>query len=91
MRDRERNGMTEEQIADQLYAWIKEAFEIDDDPEYTKDVHLFDFGFVDSLDSTEIVNYVEETFGIEITQKDIVMYPMNTVNEIAAVVATKVA
>lgn len=84
--------MTEQQIADQLYAWIKENFDIDDDDsEYTKDVHLFDYGFVDSLDSTVIVSYVEETFDIEITQKDIVMYPMNTVNEIAAVVANKVA
>ena len=52
-------------------------------------MNLFDEGFVDSLGATEIVLYIEEAFGVQITQKDIILYPMNTVREIAQVVERK--
>lgn len=70
--------------------YIREYFEIGDDPDLTRDTHLFDEGFVDSLGALQIVRFLEETFGIQITQKDLVLYPMNTVNEISAVVRKKV-
>ena len=60
-----------------------------DDPDFTDEVNLFDFGFVDSLGATEILLYMEQQFGVEITQKDITMYSMNSINEIAAVVESK--
>ena len=72
-----------------IYEFIREHFDIGDDPDFTPDVHLFDEGFVDSLGAVEIVAFVEEEFGIKITQKDITLYPMNTVNEIAKVVESK--
>lgn len=59
------------------------------DPDFSDDVDLFDYGFVDSLGATEIVLFLEETFGIEITQADITLYPMNTIDEIAGVVEQK--
>ncbi len=70
--------------------YIRDAFEIGDDPELTRDTHLFDEGFVDSLGALQIVRFLEETFSIQITQKDLVLYPMNTINEIAAVVHEKI-
>ena len=73
-----------------LRSYILEHFEIDaDDPDFSDDVHLFDYGFVDSLGATEIVMFLEDTFGIKITQADITLYPMNTVNEISEVVESK--
>lgn len=83
--------MNKEQIVEQLYEWIRDRFEIGDDPEYTTDAHLFDYGFVDSLDATEILAHIEDEYEIEVTQKDLVLYPMNTVDEIAEVIASKVA
>ena len=70
--------------------YIRDTFEIGDDPELTRDTHLFDEGFVDSLGALQIVRFLEETFSIQITQKDLVLYPMNTINEIAAVVHEKI-
>ena len=46
-------------------------------------------GFMDSMGAVETVMFAEETFGVEISQKDITLYPMNTVNEIAEVVGRK--
>ena len=79
-----------ENIKEILRNYILEHFEIEaDDPDFSDDVHLFDYGFVDSLGATEIVLFLEEQFNIQITQKDITLYPMNTIDEIAEVVANK--
>ncbi|MBP3580572.1 MAG: acyl carrier protein [Clostridia bacterium] len=77
------------EISTKIFEFVREHFDIGDDPDYTPDVHLFDEGFVDSLGAVEIIDFVENEFGIKITQKDITLYPMNTVNEIARVVESK--
>ena len=76
-------------IVETISEFIKDKFEIGDDPDFSNDVHLFNEGFVDSFGAVEIIHFVEETYGISITQKDITLFPMNTVNEIAEVVASK--
>jgi D-alanine--poly(phosphoribitol) ligase subunit 2 len=76
-------------IEEKIENYIRETFDIGDDPEFSNDIHLFDSGFVDSLGAVDIVMFVENEFNIKITQKDITLYPMNTVNEIAAVVKSK--
>ena len=79
-----------ENVKDILRNYILEHFEIEaDDPDFADDVHLFDYGFVDSLGATEIVLFLEDHFHIQITQKDITLYPMNTIEEIAEVVESK--
>jgi D-alanine--poly(phosphoribitol) ligase subunit 2 len=60
------------------------------DDEFDADVHLFDYGYVDSLDATKIVVHLETNYGIEITQRDLILYPMNTINELAKVVKSKI-
>lgn len=77
-------------VRETISEFIKDKFEIGDDPDFTNDVHLFNEGFVDSFGAVEIIHFVEETYGIEITQKDITLFPMNTVNEIAQVVESKI-
>lgn len=82
----------ENSVKDTLRAYILEHFDIPaDDPDFGDDVHLFDYGFVDSLGATEIIMFLEDTYHVEIGQKDIILYPMNTVNEIAEVVERKLA
>lgn len=82
--------MNFDEIAMILDDYVKKQFEIeDDDPDYSLDVNLFDYGYVDSLGAVEIIMFVEERFGCKISQKDISKYPMNTVREIAEVVLNK--
>lgn len=79
------------EIKDTLRTFIMEQFDVEaDDPDFSDDVHLFDNGFVDSLGATEIVLFLEDTYDVEITQRDITLYAMNTINEIAGVVCRKV-
>ena len=56
------------------------------DPEFTDDVHLFDYGYVDSFGAVELVEFVQEQFGVQVSQADLMAYPMNTINEIATFV-----
>lgn len=80
----------EKNVKDTLRDYIIQYASIEpDDPDFSDDVDLFDYGFVDSLGATEIVLFLEETFSIEITQADITLYPMNTIDEIAGVVEQK--
>lgn len=78
-------------VTETISEFVKEKFEIYDDPDFSNDVHLFNEGFVDSFGAVEIIHFVEDTFNIEITQKDITLFPMNTVEEIAAVVESKIS
>ena len=49
-----------ENVKDTLRNYILEHFQIEaDDPDFGDDVHLFDYGFVDSLGATEIVLFLE--------------------------------
>lgn len=78
-------------IKEVLRSYIKEEFGIDDDPDFTDDAHLFDMGFLDSLGATQVILFIEEEFNIEITQKDLILHPMNTINEIALVIENKLS
>ena len=82
--------MTFETIKEELFRYIEEKYDLQGDPDYSMEVNLFDYGFIDSLGATEIICWLEENYNIEITQKDIVLYPMNSVEEIAEVVYGKV-
>ena len=75
-----------DEIIAKLDEFIRERCDVGDDPEYDLDVNLFDTGFMDSMGAVETIMFAEQTFGVEISQKDITLYPMSTVNEIAAVI-----
>ena len=82
--------MQMQEIMDTIYDYVRETYDLADDPDYTTDVNLFDYGYLDSLGATDLISWLEEKYNIEITQKDIVLYPMNTIEEIAEVVYGKV-
>lgn len=83
--------MNIEDIILKLENYINEHFDIGDDPDYTAEADLFEYGFLDSMGAMEVIAFIEEEFSIEITQRDIVLYPMNTITEIAEVVAAKLS
>ena len=82
--------MNLEQIKEKIYDYLMEKYALDGDPDFNTDVNLFDYGYLDSMGATEVIMWLEETYEIEITQKDIILYPMDTISEIAEVVYGKV-
>ncbi|MBR4157531.1 MAG: acyl carrier protein [Oscillospiraceae bacterium] len=83
--------MTTEEIVSALDAFVREHFEVEpDDADYSTEINLFDYGYVDSMGATEIILFAEERFGVHVTQKDVTLYPMNSVSEIAQVISRKI-
>jgi acyl carrier protein len=79
-----------DEISERLRRFIVERFEIStSDPDFTDDIHLFDFGYVDSFGAVDLTRFVESTFGVEVTTSDMVAYPLNTIGEIATFVARR--
>lgn len=84
--------MPNEEIVKQLEQHIRERYEIeDDDDDFGVDVHLFDYGFIDSIGATALIAHIEQTYGIQVTNQDLMLYPLNTVREIADFITKKIA
>lgn len=76
--------MEPQNIKELLRRYITEHFNVStDDPDFNDDVHLFDYGYVDSFGALDLVHFVEKNCAIEISQADLVSYPLNTITEIA--------
>ncbi|WJH36336.1 acyl carrier protein [Paenibacillus sp. CC-CFT747] len=77
-------------IAKELEAHIRERYEIEpDDDEFTPEVHLFDYGYIDSIGAAALIAHIEKTYNVRVTNQDLMLYPMNTINEIAAFIGQK--
>ncbi|MFE5324072.1 acyl carrier protein [Paenibacillus sp. NPDC056579] len=79
-------------LLQQLEEHIRNRYEIEsDDDDFTVDVHLFDYGYIDSIGATALIAHIEKTYGIQVTNQDLMLYSMNTVREIAEFIQTKTA
>jgi len=78
-------------VKPELKEWIRSHFDIGDDPDYVDAADIFDLGFVDSFGAVEIIAHIEATWNVEVTQRDIIVHRMRTLDEIADVVDAKMA
>lgn len=79
-----------DKIKEEVRSFLIENFDIDkDDSEFTDDVDFFTYGYVDSFGAAEIISFMEEKFHIEVTNKDLVKYPMTSIDEIAQYISIK--
>ena len=82
--------MEVEQIKKTLRDYILEHYSVPaGDSDFTDDVHLFDYGYIDSYGAVDLVSFVQSSFGIEVGQADLVAYPLNTIAEIATFVSLR--
>ena len=77
-------------VLQEVDAFLRAKFNIaQDDPDFTNDVHLFDYGYLDSFGAQELVMHLESTYGITIGNDDLVRYPLNTLNDISKFVTDR--
>jgi D-alanine--poly(phosphoribitol) ligase subunit 2 len=83
--------MEMDDIKTKLRDYIRERYEVPEgDEDFTDDVHLFDYGYVDSFGAVDLIRFVESAFSVTVGQSDLVAYPLNTVNEISDFVAARI-
>jgi D-alanine--poly(phosphoribitol) ligase subunit 2 len=75
---------------DELRQFIRTEFDVPaDDREFNDDVHLFDYGYVDSFGAVKLTSFVEENFSVEVRPSDLIAHPMNTIREITGFVVRR--
>ena len=76
--------MESEEIKNAIRKYIVEHHELDpNDPDFNNDVHLFEYGYLDSFGAVALVAFIEQTCSIKISNEDLIVHPLNTINEIA--------
>ncbi len=84
--------MDPELIAERLRSHIVERYAVPaSDTDFTMDVHLFNYGYIDSFGAVALVTFVEDEFHVTVSQADQIAYPMNTINEIASFVSLRLS
>ena len=75
------------EISSTIERFIRTQFGVTEgDRDFSRDVHIFDYGYVDSFGAVTLTEFVESTFHVKISNSDLMIHPMNTVNEIAVFV-----
>jgi methoxymalonate biosynthesis acyl carrier protein len=79
-----------EEIMDQIRCFIRERFGVPDtDEEFSDDVDLFNFGYIDSLGAAELTSFTEKQFQIKFTDADWVNFPLSSIREISTFVLNR--
>lgn len=82
--------MHTEDIGSALRTFVRQQFSIpEDDPDFTDDVDLFNYGYIDSLGAVELTGFIERQFEVRFTDSDWINFPLNSIREISAFVAKR--
>lgn len=74
-------------IARRLEVFLRESFQIaEDDPGFTRDVDLFEAGYVDSVGVIETLAFITDTFGVEVPDEALLSDAFATIDGMAAVI-----
>ena len=76
-------------VAVRVRAFLVDTFLLGDDDGFADDESLLDSGIVDSTGVMEVVAFLEESFGIEIDDDELVADNLDSVQRLAAFVARK--
>lgn len=73
-----------DEITEDLSRYVRDHFDVEEsDPDFGPDVHLYDYGYVDSFGAEEMLAHVEKTYGVTIDESTMLRHPLNTIHEIA--------
>lgn len=83
--------MTHDEIADRIEAFIRTQYSISvDDPGFTRDVDLFDLGYVDSIGLVELLTFINTGFKVEIGDDELLSEEFSNIRGIAKIVCRQV-
>jgi acyl carrier protein len=81
-----------ERIAADLERFVREQFQVsDDDPFFSRTVHLWEEGYVDSAGAVQTIAYLESRYGVELAHDALNDPAFTHIEGIARTVATLLA
>jgi acyl carrier protein len=80
--------VNEEEVARRIEDFVRNTFSVaPQDPRFGRDVDLFEGGYVDSVGLAEMLGFLEEEFGVEFPDTELVSDDFTTIDGIARLVA----
>lgn len=71
-------------VAETIEAFIRTTFQvIPDDPNFSREIHLFENGYVDSAGVVELIAFIESTFGVKLEDEHIFDEDFTTITGIS--------
>ena len=82
--------MHTDEITSELRKFIRLQFAIpENDPDFSDDIDLFNYGYIDSFGAVELTGFIERQFGTTFADSDWTKFPLNSIREISAFVAKR--
>ena len=82
--------MSTEEIAAELRKFVRERFgTAENDLDFSDDVDLFNYGYIDSMGAVELTAFVERRLGIKFADSDWGNFPLGSIREISSFVAKR--
>ena len=77
-----------DEIAGTIEGFIRREFRVmNDDDRFSRGVHLYESGYVDSVGVVELIAFIESTFHVQLGDEHIFNGQFTTINGISGVVA----
>lgn len=82
--------MSREEIRSEIRNFVQRRFAIpEDDPDFSEEIDLFNYGYIDSIGAVELITFVQREFKIEVAAADWAFVSLNSINAIASFVADR--
>ena len=76
--------------AQKVEQFIRQHFDVPEtDPLFTRDAHLFERGFVDSIGFAELLAFIESSYGLALDSEDLFTDEFTTINGISRLIAAR--
>ena len=80
-----------ESVKNKIRQYIVNMAEIQpDDKDFSDEINLYKYGYLDSIDSMSVIYFLESEFDVKITKEDILLNNLETINNIANMVTDKI-
>jgi len=82
--------MHTDEIRSELRKFIRLQFAIpENDPDFSDDIDLFNYGYIDSFGAVELTGFIERQFGTTFADSDWTKFPLSSIREISTFVAKR--
>jgi acyl carrier protein len=79
-------------VADVIEAFVRAEGQVaDDDPDFDHDVQLFEAGYLDSLGVMRLIEHLEATYGIELSDDALLDPRFTTIGGMSAILTDELA
>lgn len=82
--------LSQQDIAERLEQFVRRTGEVAaDDADFTRSVHVFEAGFLDSLGVVRLIDHLETTYALEFTDEELFDSRFTTIDGISSIVAAR--